>query len=129
MNIKYISTFWGCENQSAKEFLSNVISNGNDGVEINFPDNSEFIDEFIAEIKNIRATINAKFIFIAQQVLSNKTESVKEYSIRITERLEFLAKLKQQPTTLQDCTNTSQYKVLIEEIYNYRRREKVNLRY
>lgn len=42
---------------------------------------------------------------------------------------EFLAKLKQQPTTLQDCTNVSQYKVLIEEIYNYRRREKINLRY
>jgi hypothetical protein len=42
---------------------------------------------------------------------------------------EFLAKLKQQPTTLQDCTNVSQYKSLIEEIYNYRRREKVNLRY
>jgi hypothetical protein len=42
---------------------------------------------------------------------------------------EFLAKLKQQPTTLQDCTNITQYKSLIEEIYNYRRREKVNLRY
>tara|TARA_R110000868_G_scaffold14067_1_gene65592 strand:+ start:310 stop:1035 length:726 start_codon:yes stop_codon:yes gene_type:complete len=42
---------------------------------------------------------------------------------------EFIGKLKQQPTTLQDCTNTSQYKVLIEEIYNYRRREKVNLRF
>lgn len=42
---------------------------------------------------------------------------------------EFLAKLKQQPTTLQDCTNITQYKVLIEEIYNYRRRDKVNLRY
>lgn len=42
---------------------------------------------------------------------------------------EFIAKLKQQPTTLQDCTNTTQYKVLIEEIYNYRRREKINLRY
>jgi hypothetical protein len=42
---------------------------------------------------------------------------------------EFLAKLKQQPTTLQDCTNVSQYKSLIEEIYNYRRREKVNLRF
>ena len=94
MNIKYISTFWGCENQSAKEFLSNVISNGYDGVEINFPDNSEFIDEFTAEIENIRATINANFIFIAQQVLSNKTESVIEYSNRMSERLEFLAKLK-----------------------------------
>lgn len=42
---------------------------------------------------------------------------------------EFLSKLKQQPTTLQDCTNITQYKVLIEEIYNYRRREKINLRY
>ncbi len=42
---------------------------------------------------------------------------------------EFLAKLKQQPTTLQDCTGVTQYKSLIEEIYNYRRREKVNLRF
>ena len=42
---------------------------------------------------------------------------------------EFLAKLKQQPTTMQDCTSSTQYKVLIEEIYNYRRREKVNLRF
>jgi hypothetical protein len=42
---------------------------------------------------------------------------------------EFIAKLKQQPTTLQDCTNVSQYKSLIEEIYNYRRREKINLRF
>ena len=42
---------------------------------------------------------------------------------------EFLQKLKIQPTALQDCTNASNYRVLIEEIYNYRRREKVNLRY
>jgi hypothetical protein len=42
---------------------------------------------------------------------------------------EFLGKLKIQPTTLQDCTGTIQYKNLIEEIYNYRRREKINLRY
>ena len=42
---------------------------------------------------------------------------------------EFLLKLKQQPIKLVDCTNVSQYKNLIEEIYNYRRREKVNLRF
>lgn len=42
---------------------------------------------------------------------------------------EFIQKLKQQPTTLTDCVNVGQYKVLIEEIYNYRRREKVNLRF
>ena len=42
---------------------------------------------------------------------------------------EFLQKIKTQPTALQDCSNVSQYKMLIEEIYNYKRREKVNLRF
>lgn len=42
---------------------------------------------------------------------------------------EFMAKLKLQPTALKDCTNTVAYLALIEEIYNYRRREKINLRY
>jgi hypothetical protein len=47
----------------------------------------------------------------------------------IFEFTEFLQKLKIQPTALQDCTNINLYKTLIEEIYNFRRREKVNLRY
>jgi len=42
---------------------------------------------------------------------------------------EFLQKLKLQPTALQDCTNIQQYKMLIEEIYNYKRRDKINLRF
>lgn len=42
---------------------------------------------------------------------------------------EFLQKLKTQPAALCDCTNTDSYISLIEEIYNYRRREKVNLRF
>lgn len=42
---------------------------------------------------------------------------------------EFLQKLKAQPTALMDCTSVANYIALIEEIYNYRRREKVNLRY
>ena len=42
---------------------------------------------------------------------------------------ELVQKLKTQPTAMVDCTNTQQYVYLIEEIYNYRRREKVNLRY
>lgn len=42
---------------------------------------------------------------------------------------EFIQKLKIQPTALQNCTNVEQYIELIEEIYNYKRRDKVNLRY
>ena len=42
---------------------------------------------------------------------------------------EFMHKLRLQPTALVDCSNREQYKTLIEDIYNYRSRNKVNLRY
>lgn len=42
---------------------------------------------------------------------------------------EFLAKLKNQPTAMVDCATTEQYIALIEEIYNYRRQKKINLRF
>jgi sugar phosphate isomerase/epimerase len=107
MDIKYICTYWGCENQTAKKFLSNVVSNGYDGVEINFPDNPDFISEFISELDLIRTTINSDFIFIAQQVLSNKKETVNEYIERITVRLEFLTKLK--PNFINSHTGKDYY--------------------
>lgn len=42
---------------------------------------------------------------------------------------EFMHKLRIQPTALVDCTSTEQYRILIEDIYNYKNRNKVNLRY
>ncbi len=35
----------GSEDLSAKAFLDKVLSNGFDGVEINFPDDRQFVDE------------------------------------------------------------------------------------
>mgnify|MGYP003656433990 FL=1 len=42
---------------------------------------------------------------------------------------QFIQKLKTQPTALVDCAKREQYKILIEDIYNYRSRNKVNLRF
>lgn len=42
---------------------------------------------------------------------------------------EFMHKLKLQPNRLDHCTSVTQYKLLIEDIYNYHRSDKVNLRY
>jgi hypothetical protein len=42
---------------------------------------------------------------------------------------EFINKLKLQPTKLIQCSTRQQYKEIIEEIYNYRRQKKVNLRF
>ena len=43
--------------------------------------------------------------------------------------IEFIGKLQLQPTALKNCNTIEQYRMVIEEIYNYKRREKVNLRY
>ena len=59
------------------------------------------------------------FIFAMLQLFKNP----------VFEFTEFLQKLKLQPTALVDCASITQYVSLIEEIYNYRRREKVNLRF
>jgi len=42
---------------------------------------------------------------------------------------EFMHKLRIQPSALVDCTSTEQYRILIEDIYNYKSRNKINLRY
>lgn len=59
------------------------------------------------------------FIFAMNTLLNNPNFNFSE----------FLQKLKIQPLALQDCHNVTSYIALIEEIYNYRRREKINLRY
>jgi len=42
---------------------------------------------------------------------------------------QFIKKLSIQGGKLIDCTSVTQYRLLIEEIYNYKSRDKVNLRY
>jgi len=42
---------------------------------------------------------------------------------------EFMHKLRLQPSAMVDCANRDQYRTLIEDIYNYKSRNKVNLRY
>ncbi len=93
MELKYIRTFWGCESQSARIFLRESIEQGFSGVEINFPDDDGFIQEFMAELHMIRNE-HPTFTFIAQQVLENRAETATEYTERMSERLNFLIGLK-----------------------------------
>ena len=93
MNIQYTCTFWGREHLSASAFLNEAISQGFSGVEINFPDDQQFVDEFMSELERIRKTSHPDFIFIAQQVLPNKKETVEAYVERLTKRLNFLVGL------------------------------------
>jgi hypothetical protein len=59
------------------------------------------------------------FVFAIMRLLKNP-----EFELT-----EFIAKLKLQPSAMTDCSSVDQYITLIEEIYNYKRRDKVNLRF
>lgn len=83
-------------------------------------DNAESVIEKIIMVQPYYESVRRRsFVYTMMSLLKNPN----------FEFTEFLQKLKLQPTALQDCTNVTNYKVLIEEIYNYRRREKVNLRF
>lgn len=78
--------------------------------------------------------IAEKIEIIGQYYLGHKRRSfvfsmLGLFNSKNFEFTELIQKLKLQPTAMVDCTNVQQYIMLIEEIYNYRRREKVNLRY
>jgi hypothetical protein len=88
------------------------------------------------EIKNIdeAETIVAKIHKIATYYAGYKRRSFIYAMLQMFKNLnfdfdEFMQKLKLQPTALKDCTTTTQYVALIEEIYNYRRKDKVGLRF
>jgi hypothetical protein len=51
------------------------------------------------------------------------------FSNAIFDYSEFMHKVRLQPKALVDCANREQQRLLIEEIYNYRSRNKINLRY
>jgi len=107
MKIKYMCTYWGCEHQSAKAFLNAVLANGYNGVEINFPNDKSFVEEFMFELEKIRKTVEPHFIFIAQQVLSNRAETVEEYTQRMKEQLDLLVSLK--PDAINSHTGKDYY--------------------
>lgn len=59
------------------------------------------------------------FVLTAMSLFKNKNFSLDE----------FISKLILQPSALTDCKDIPQYRLLIENIYNFKRREKVNLRF
>jgi hypothetical protein len=79
----------------------------------------EFAERMVL-IGNYYAGYQRRSFIQAMFILKNKPQF---------EFMEFLNKLRLNPSALTDCSTVSQYITLIEEIYNYRRRDKVNLRY
>lgn len=79
----------------------------------------EFMDNILLIEKYYNGIRRRSFIFAMLSLFKNENFDFQE----------FMQKLKVQPTALQNCINVTEYKEMIEEIYNYRRKDKVNLRF
>ena len=87
MEIKYICTYWGQDQNPIEEVLAKALSAGYDGIELNVPFDSDFTTR-------LRRSLNKNgFLFIAQQWLPPASESVEAYGHRMKKYLNHLASL------------------------------------
>lgn len=112
------STEFRSETNKRGNFHIRFFEEGN--FKINDYDNSVIIAEKIRMIKPFYQGYNRR-IFISAMITLLKNENYNHS--------QFINKLKINSTMMQDCSNVTQYKLLIEDIYNYRSRDKVSLRY
>jgi hypothetical protein len=84
-------------------------------------ENSCSIADKLLELKPIAYNIYNRRSFVGAVVTLLKNDSFDwDY---------FVKKVKQQPNALVECVNITQYKSMIEDIYNWKRSNKVNLRF
>jgi hypothetical protein len=93
MQTLYICPYWGQEDMSGPMFLTKVLQDDYDGIEINFPESDAFLVSFQHALETVRAAKH-NFVFIAQQVPSLADESVDEHIRRVKSRLEYLVSLE-----------------------------------
>jgi hypothetical protein len=108
----------GVVKTASKNYTARSFENG----DLKIPDYAKSVDnaEKILQIKPYYVNYN-RSVFVRAILGVFRNEN---YSHDV-----FLARLKANPTAMKDCANVTQYKDLIEEIYNFRSRIKVNLRY
>jgi hypothetical protein len=73
----------------------------------------------VNKIKSINRKLGMRFYRVILSLLKSPSFDVDE----------FIHKIELNPTKLVPCSNAKQTRTLIEEIYNYKRRKKVNLRF
>ena len=86
MQIKFVCPYWGWRGDSAVEFISQVVSAGYHGIEIDIPEEKKFETELLSEIAKLKSDPGS-FIFVAQQWLPPAAESFEDYKKRFIEKL------------------------------------------
>ncbi len=101
MELKYLCPYWGREGGSIESFIDDVVAAGYDGIEINLPEDSAFIQK----VKTLVEENN--LICVAQQWLEPRNESVESYIKRLQKTLQFKAEVN--PVFINSHTGRDYY--------------------
>jgi len=120
-----ISSANGSSFSSKVRRINNGLSNQNEVFEEGTWVGKDFLlaQEWASKISEIKDYFDGynKSVFVGTMIIILQNES---FNFN-----EFIGKLKIQPKALYDCANREQCKLMVENVYNYKRREKVSLRY
>lgn len=121
MQVNYLYPFWGSESFTAKEFFQTVKQNQFEGIEINIPENKNFITQFHQELE-LQRKYDSDFLLVTQQVLGVLKESPEDYINRVLRRLNTL--VNYQPSFINSHTGKDHYSFdanckIIEAIENF----------
>lgn len=106
MKVNFTCTHWGSEYLDAAAFMDKVKLNGYDGVEINLPDQGDFLNEFLSELDDSFEK-DPNFIFIPQQLIAPENESLNDFIKRMEKNLMRL--VSYQPTYIHSHTGTDYF--------------------
>jgi hypothetical protein len=107
-----------CRNSNHNDYKASNFNNGTWKIK-----NIDLAQDWANKIRLIKSFFNyynnRSFVGTMMSLFQNKNFDFNE----------FMHKLRLQPTALKICATSDQYKSLIEDIYNYKSRNKINLRY
>lgn len=108
---------------------SAVDSDGNNTNMRYFEEGNLKIDDYDAAVENAERIMMCKPYYDGWNRPTFVVAMLGIFRIEYYNHSQLINKLANNPTSMQHCSNVTQYKLLIEDIYNFRSREKVSLRF
>lgn len=118
----------GHASKSSKEYVNVTNESGSYAVRY-FQEGDLSIPDFEKSIENAKKIMLIKPYYDGFFRPTFVRAMIGIFKIQNYSHSKMIEKLNSNPNALQHCTNVTQYKLLIEDIYNFRSREKITLRF
>jgi len=115
-------------NASSKEFVSETNKSGSYAVRY-FQEGNLKIPNYEQSVEYVERLLMIKPYYDGFARPSFVRAMCGIFRIKDYEHSKLLRKLKSNPNAIQHCANVTQYKLLVEDVYNFRNRNKISLRF